>query len=211
MDQSPPSTSFCRNAGAVLGTVARRMCLLNVGLVAGGALGLLMGRDLNSGSQAPPVLPTCGACKGRLPHGLYAQNVTSDLTVLGVTVNVQFFVSHEFHPNGTATMHLVPIKAPSFPGHPSSSGAYTCSEMPVAVNETTCEISIENDCTRAANKRNSVSEMQYVWDGGSTIRVYETLSTPLFKRVFTWDEHPAEPSPPLLQAGVAGTPIAVHI
>jgi hypothetical protein len=206
MDQSA-SSSICRKVRAV----ACHLALLQVGMIVGTGAGLMMGKDLNSGPQAPPALPSCGACKGRQPHGLFAQNVTSDLKVLGVTVNVQYYVSHQFHANGTATMHLVPIHAPSFPGHSGGSSEWSCADIPVAVNATTCEILLENDCTRAANDRNSVSKMQYVWDGGNTIRVYETLSTSLFKRVFTWDEHPVESPPPLLQAGVAEIPFALHI
>ena len=129
--------------------------------------------------------------------------------MLGHAVDVKFYVSHEFHPNGTVAMSVVPIHGPPI----GKFAEYSCLDVPVTVNATTCEITIEDDCTRAADKRNFVTKMQYVWDGGITIRVYETLTTPIFRRVFTWDEHPVDPSPSpgLVAAVMPKDPDALYI
>jgi hypothetical protein len=97
------------------------------------------------------------------------------------------------------TVHVDPYQSPFSLLQP-----FTCADVPVRVGSG-CNLSFVSDCTRQADKRNDVVSWSYRWDGGDTLQVAESISTPFFKDRYVWTEQRANATVYVAPPAQAGT------
>eukprot|EP00927_Polykrikos_kofoidii_P081037 TRINITY_DN78149_c0_g1_i1.p1 TRINITY_DN78149_c0_g1~~TRINITY_DN78149_c0_g1_i1.p1 ORF type:complete len:234 (-),score=28.63 TRINITY_DN78149_c0_g1_i1:175-876(-) len=183
----------------------RRTCLTHIcvavlclflGFLGGGAAMFAVRQSSNADDGQLPPLPSCPPCNCsangtgvRCNHdlldGRFGQEVDTTETALGKTIHVRFYMSHSFHAkDGTVDVSLVPIESPF-----DMLARFSCTSVPVLLNESSCVISIDDECTRAANAKNYVAAMNYLWDGSDTLTVFEHLHIPVLgSKLYTWTE-----------------------